>query len=359
MTDTTRPALTPEQRFRRSVYTATAAGALLLLYAVVADQFVPITPEARVLYDTTRVAPEVSGTVVRVHITNDQRVKAGQVLFEIDPTRYQIAVDAAELALDQAKQTIRQRDADIAEARAAIVSAKATAEEAVRQATRKWELNKRNAVSLSVAETAAAERDAALAAVEVAKARLRASLVQRGEDGPDNLYLREARNKLALARRDLAQTRVVAAEDGVIANMRLRPGDYVAPGTPVLAVVGLNPIIAADFREKALTRVGVGDEALVSFDALPGRVFAGRVASIDAGVAQGQVNADGTLAQTVETDRWIRRAQRVRVNVSLDAPPRLVSGARATVQLVPNGSVIARALAQAQIRLFALVRYVY
>ena len=359
MTDTTRPALTPEQRFRRSVYTATAAGALLLLYAVVADQFMPITPEARVLYDTTRVAPEISGTVVRVNVTNDQRVKAGQVLFEIDPVRYQLAVDAAELALEQAEQTILRRDAEIAEARAAIAIAKATADEAMREATRTWELCKRNVVPVSTAEAAAAERDAALAAVQVAEARLRASLVQRGVEGPDNLYLREARNKLAIARRDLEQTRVIAAEDGVIANMRLRPGNYVAPGTPVLAVVGLNPIIAADFREKALTRVGVGDEALVSFDALPGRVFAGRVASIDAGVAQGQVNADGTLAQTVETDRWIRRAQRVRVNVSLDAPPRLVSGARATVQLVPNGSVIARALAQAQIRLFALVRYVY
>ncbi len=359
MTDTTRPVLTPEQRFRRSVYTATAVGALLLLYTVVADQFMPVTPEARVLYDTTRVAPEVSGTVVRVIVTNDQRVKAGQVLFEIDPTRYQLAVDAAKLALEQAEQTILRRDAEIAEARAAVASAKATADEAIRRANRKWALSKRNVVSLSAAEASAAERDAALAAVQVAEARLRASLVQRGEEGPHNLYLREARNKLAIARRDLAQTRVVVAEDGVIANMRLRPGDYVAAGAPVLALVGLNPIIAADFREKALARVGVGDEALVSFDALPGQVFVGRVASIDAGIAQGQVHADGTLAQTVETDRWIRRAQRVRVNVQLDAPPRLVSGARATVQLVPNGCTIARAFAQVQIRLIALVRYVY
>jgi multidrug resistance efflux pump len=360
MTDTTAGSLlTPEQRFRRSVFVATAAGLSLLLYAVVADQFMPITPEARVIYDTTRIAPEVSGTVVRVNVSNDQSVKAGQVLFEIDPTRYQLAVEAADVALAQARQTILQRDADIAEARAAVSSAKATADEAVRQANRKLELSNRNAVPHSVAEAAAAERDAALASVQVAEARLRASVVQRGDAGSDNLYLREARNRLALARRDLEQTRVVAAEDGIIANLRLRPGDYVAPGAPVLAVVGQNPTVVADFREKALTRVDIGDPALVSFDALPGRVFTGRVASIDAGIAQGQLYADGTLAQTIETDRWLRRAQRVRVNLQLDDPPRLVSGARATVQLAPAGSVFARAIAEAQIRLISLVRYVY
>jgi multidrug resistance efflux pump len=354
-----RPALTPEQRFRRSVYSTVAAGAALLLYIVVADQFMPVTPEARVLYDTIRVAPEVSGTVVQVHVTNDQPAKAGQVLFEIDPNRYELAVTAAELAVEQAEQTIRQRDADIAEARAAVASARAAAEEARRQANRMVELSKRNAVSLAATDAAIARRDETRAALGVAEARLRASLVLRGEEGPDNLYLREARNKLALAQRDLRQTKVVLAEDGIITNMRLRPGNYISSGTPVLAVVGLQPTIAADFREKALARVQVGDQALVSFDAIPGRLFEGHVASIDAGIAQGQVNPDGTLVQTVETDRWIRRAQRVRVNVQLNDPPRLVSGSRATVQLVPGGSPIARMLAEAQIRLIALVRYVY
>ena len=82
MADTpARPEPTPEQRFRRSVYIATAIGVLLLLYAVVADQFMPVTPESRVLYDITRIAPEVPGTVVRVNVANGQAVKAGDVLF--------------------------------------------------------------------------------------------------------------------------------------------------------------------------------------------------------------------------------------------------------------------------------------
>jgi len=355
----TRSSVTPEQRFRRSVCASVSAAALLLLYAVVADRFMPITPEARVLYDTTRVAPEVSGTVVRVNVANDQPVESGQVLFELDPTRYKLAVEAAQLALEEAEQTTRQWDADIAEARAAVASARAAADDAIREAERKAQLSERKVVPISMAESAAATRDEALALVRVAEARLRSSLVKRGDDGPDNLFLREARNKLAVAQRDLTLTKVVAAEDGIVVNMRLRPGHYIAAGTPVLTVVGRTPTIAADFREKALTQVRIGDQALVNFDALPGRVFAGRVVSIDAGIAQGQVDADGTLAQPVETDRWIRRAQRVRVNVQLDAPPDLVSGARATVQLVPDSPSVFRLFAKAQIVLFALARYVY
>lgn len=350
---------TPEQRFRRSVYIATAIGVLLLLYVVVADQFMPLTPESRVLYDITRIAPEVPGTVVRVNVGNGQRVHAGQVLFEIDATRYELAVKSARLALEEAERTIRERDADIAAARAAVASAKAVADDAIRQAKRQVALSEQHVAPLSSAEAAVARRDESLAALRAAEARLRASLVQRGEQGPDNLYLREARNNLAIAERDLAHTRVVALEDGVVTNMRLRPGNYVPAGTPVLALVGLQPTITADFREKALNRVKEGDPAIVSLDALPGRVFTGRVVSVDAGIAQGQINPDGSLVETVETDRWIRRAQRVRVNVQLEDPPQLVSGSRATVQLVPGSSFLSRAFAEIQIRLLAVMRYVY
>ncbi|WP_158675196.1 efflux RND transporter periplasmic adaptor subunit [Pseudoxanthomonas sp. SGNA-20] len=353
------PEPTPEQRFRRSVYIATAIGVLLLLYVVVADQFMPLTPESRVLYDTTRIAPEVPGTVVRVNVANGQAVKAGQVLFEIDSTRYELAVRSAKLALEETERTIRQRDADIAAARAAVASARAVADDAVRQARRQVALAEQRVVPASAAEAAVARRDESLAALRAAEARLQAVLVQRGEQGPDNLYLREAKNNLAIAQRDLEHTRVVALEDGIVTNMRLRPGNYVPAGTPVLALVGLKPTITADFREKALNRVNPGDPAIVSLDALPGRVFVGRVVSVDAGIAQGQLNPDGSLVETVETDRWIRRAQRVRVNVQLEDPPQLVSGSRATVQLVPHSSTIARVFAEAQIRLLAALRYVY
>jgi multidrug resistance efflux pump len=174
-----------------------------------------------------------------------------------------------------------------------------------------------------------------------------------------NLKLRTALNRLDVARRDLGHTRVLAVGAGRVANLQLRPGDFVQTGSPVMALVGTAPIVAADFREKTLARVRLSDRAFVTFDAKPGEVYPGRVDSIDAGIAQGQLNADGALVQTVETDRWIRRAERVRVNILLDEPLSLTSGARATVQISPSqGGVWAR-IAAWQIRLVALFRYVY
>ncbi|WP_066098178.1 HlyD family secretion protein [Xanthomonas massiliensis] len=337
---------------------ALAIGALLLGYIALADRFMPITPEARALSGVTRIAPEVSGRVLAVSVANNQPVSAGQPLFRIDPLAYRQAVAAAELAVQQAIQDNGERDAAVAQAQAAVASAQSAADDAARQAERLQALARQRYVALGQAQTALAERDAAMAALRSARAQLQAARVQRGAPGEANLALRTAGNSLDIARRDLDRTQVRAPQDGVVANLQLRPGDYAQAGQSVLALVGRNPVVAADFREKTLAGVHVGDRALVVFDGRPGQVYVGRVASIDAGIAQGQLDADGALVETVETDRWIRRAERMRVNVRLDQAPHLPSGARATVQLVPTGG-LAALLARVQIRLASWVAYVY
>ncbi|HCM9621393.1 TPA: HlyD family secretion protein [Enterobacter cloacae subsp. cloacae] len=353
-------ALSPEQRFRRSVWLAMVVGALLLAYIAVADRYMPITPEARVFHGVTRIAPEVSGKVVAVEVANNQRVSAGQLLFRIDPLAYRQAVTAAELAVQQAMQDNRERDADVEQARGAVISAQSASDYAQRQAKRMQTLVQIHAVSVEQAQSAQAAADAALAELRSAHARLQAAQVQRGAEGEANLAVRTARNRLDVARRDLDRTRVKAPQDGGVGNLQLRPGDYAQAGQPVLALVGRDPVVAADFREKTLARVRIGDRALVAFDGRPGKVYAGCVESIEDGIAQGQIYADGTLVETVQTDRWIRRAERMRVNVRVKAAPALPSGARATVQLLPSAaSGLAALMARFQIRLASWMHYVY
>lgn len=350
---------TPEQRFRRAVWLAVACGAVLLAYIGTADRFIPLTPEARVLSGVTRIAPEVSGRVVSVGLANNAEVRPGQLLFEIDPTAYQQAVTAAELAVQQAEQDNRELDANVVQARATVASAQVAAADAARQAARLGQLLEGRYVSVTDSDTATTRKEASAADLQAAAARLHAAEVQRGLADTRNLKLRTALNRLDVARRDLGHTRVLAVGAGRVANLQLRPGDFVQTGSPVMALVGTAPMVAADFREKTLARVRLGDRAFVTFDAKPGEVYPGRVDSIDAGIAQGQLNADGALVQTVETDRWIRRAERVRVNILLDEPLSLTSGARATVQISPGqGGVWAR-IATWQIRLVAFFRYVY
>src|SRR5690606_33093959 len=98
-----------------------------------------------------------------------------------------------------------------------------------------------------------------------------------------------------------------------------------------------------------------------AFDALPGQVFAATVSSLDAGIDRGQIDPDGRLASPDLSDRWVRDAERVRVNLQLrDLPSHpLIAGARATVQLHPTPRGLRHRLGQLQIRLISLLHYVY
>ena len=182
-----------------------------------------------------------------------------------------------------------------------------------------------------------------------------------GDVGSANLRLRQARNAVEQARLNLGYTVVRADQAGTVTNLQLEEGTYVGKGTPVMAMVNQRLDLVADFREKSLRKVQVGDDARVVFDALPGRIFEARVASRDAGVLDGQQVADGRLADIPTTDRWVRDAQRLRLHLRLVEAPEgaPASGSRATVQLLPGEHPVAHPFAAVQIRLMSWLHYVY
>lgn len=353
--------MTPEQRFARWVRVAIVMFVVLFAYFVVADAYMPMTPQARLLRQVAQVAPEVSGQVVDVTVTNNTRVDAGDVLFRIDPEPFRLAVEKAELAFEQAQRDNAELDATLAAARANLASAKADAEELARERHRVETLIQRNSISRQRYDEVIAEARAAAAAVDAAKAQVSSLIVQRGESGDDNLRLRQARNALNAAKLDLERTTVRAEQAGWVSNLQLAKGDYVTAGSPVLAQVGETMDIVADFREKSLRHVEVNESAWVAFDAWPGDVFHARVASLDAGVRDGQVIANGNLTDIPTTDRWIRDAQRLRVHLTLEDKPASLppTGARATVQLAPVDHGLAAFFARAQIALMSWLHHVY
>jgi multidrug resistance efflux pump len=102
-----------------------AAVVLLLAWYLVSDRVAPFTSQARVHALVVPVAPEVSGTVASIEVGNNQRVKAGQALFKIDPERYQLAVETAEADMQTARQSMGASSANVSAAEAALVSARA------------------------------------------------------------------------------------------------------------------------------------------------------------------------------------------------------------------------------------------
>lgn len=353
--------MTPEQRFARWVRLAMATFALLFVYFITADLLMPLTPQARAIRQVSEVAPELSGRVVEVAVHNNSRVEKGDVLFRLDPEPYRIALNRAKLALEEVELDNARLDASLAAAKAELAAARANARELVRERQRVESLVQKHTVSQQQRDQIVAKHEAASARVEAAQAKIRGLQLERGEAGQHNLKLRQARNQIADAELNLRRTTVRAGQNGVVSNLQLESGDYASAGGAVLAVVGEQVDITADFREKSLRHLGPGDTALVSFDAWPGRVFSARAAGVDAGVSDGQQAANGQLASIPTTDRWVRDAQRLRLHLRLDSAPSSLppSGARVTVQLVPGDHPIAALFARMQIRLISWMHYVY
>ena len=121
--------MTPDQRFTRWVKIALAAFVVLFVYFLLADSFMPMTPEARAMRPVTRIAPELSAPVKDVVVRDHQRVNAGDVLFQLDTTPFELARQQAALNREQAEQENARLTAELAAARASLASAQATFEE--------------------------------------------------------------------------------------------------------------------------------------------------------------------------------------------------------------------------------------
>ncbi|QSX33147.1 HlyD family secretion protein [Shewanella avicenniae] len=352
--------MTPDQQFARIIKFAICGFVLLFGYFIFADMSAPLTPQAMATRLITKVAPQVSGKVVNVQVSNNQHVKQGQVLFEIDAAPYQLALQQAQLNLEQALQDNAELDAQIAAAKATVIADDAALEQAQREARRLHKLVADNSVSRQSEEQSFTDVKTAQASLDAARATLRRLQVSRGSVGEDNLRLRLAKNQLAQAKLNLSYTQVKADQDGVVSNLQLQQGSVLSANAPVMALVSDQLDVIADFREKTIRNVAQGYRAYVTFDGDPGMLYAASVSSIDAGVSAGQFSADGSLAAPEQSNRWVRDAQRLRLHFTLEHPSQreLAAGARATVQLLPESGIM-HWFAKAQIKFIALLHYIY
>tara|TARA_B100000446_G_scaffold77854_1_gene73857 strand:- start:633 stop:1595 length:963 start_codon:yes stop_codon:yes gene_type:complete len=304
---------------------ALVAFAVCFIYFVVADIRMPMTPQARVYHQVTQISPQLNGPIIKVLVSNNQHVEKGQVLFEIDDTPYNIALEKAQIKLANVAQENAQIDAQVDAMKARIAAATAILVERKSEYQRLNTLIESNVVSQQDVDKANAQLQSAEADLSALKAELNLQIVARGERGERNLKYREARNALNRAELNLAYTRIKAPHEGIMANMQVTKGTYAKQSVPLASVVDNKLDLVADFREKSLTSVEKGVRAKVVFDAIPGKVFAAQVEDFEAGVSDGQLSANGKLAAVEKSNRWVRDAQRQRVHISLDESEALLN----------------------------------
>jgi multidrug resistance efflux pump len=296
---------------------ALAGGRSLIAYY----QADPWTRDGRIRADIVQVAPDVPGLVTQVYVTHDQAVHKGDPLFQIDPSRF-------DLAIGQAAAQVTTAQADVLRAQALITRAKATLGEARREATRNAGLGDLVAAEATQqSQTHASEAAATLADANAAKAEAQAKLAA-------------AHNALDLARLNRARTRIVAPMDGILSDLNLRVGNYVGAGAPVLALIDTSSLrVEGYFEETKLPHIRIGQSATIRLMG-EDKVLTGHVISLAAAIEDhDRIGSPHLLPAINPTFSWVRLAQRVPVRIRLDAPPAqiaLIAGRTASVSLTPD-----------------------
>lgn len=254
-------------------------------------ELAPRTRDGHIRADVIDVATDVSGLLTEVDVHGNMPVKRGQVLFKVDPQRFEIALSKAQATLDSARA--------------------------------QWVYARQQA-----------SRNAAL----------RGLVAQQNVDQSDNA-LRAARAQveqaeagLASARLDLQRATVVAPVDGIVTNVTLHPGRFVAAGTGMLALIDTASLrVEGFFQETRLRGIHIGDRARIVLMGEKTPLY-GHVTSIVGGISDSETATATDLLPKVDPNfAWVRLAQRVPVWITLDALPDgqlLLSGRSATVEIL-------------------------
>lgn len=361
-----KPVKTRMDPVRKWTFIILGVAFLLLVWYLVSDRITPFTSQARVHALVVPVAPEVSGTVASVDVRNNQRVQAGQELFQIDPERYRLAVQTAEADLQTARQSMGASSANVSAAEAALVSAKANLVRSEKDAVRLQRIKDEDpgAISQRRIESAVASLEAARGQVDSAKANVEKAVQDLGQTGEQNSRILQAQSALAQAQLNLDRTIVRAPEDGLVTDVRLTNGNYANASAPQMTFIAVDNIwIQADFTENNLGNIQPGNKVQIVFDVLPGEVFSGSVRELGFGVAIDSAPL-GSLPTINNDQGWLRASQRYPVLIDFDLPSRqgtsgLRVGSQAAVVVFTGSNSLINSLARLQIWLNSILTYAY
>ena len=341
---------------------------LSLVWYLLADRYTPYTSQARVQGYVVGVAPKVAGLVTNVWVRNNQEVQEGARLFEIDPSQYEIALTRAESDLQNTRSQVDAGTAGVESARANLRIALANELKAKQDAGRQERLHREDPGTISVRrlEISRATLEEARARVQAAEAEIQRAIEQKGGDDDDNAKLKAALSGVEKAMLDLGNTIVTASSRGVITNLRADVGQYAGTGAPVMTLIAIHDVwINAEFTENNLTHLRVGGPVGLVLDALPGKVFAGKIRSIGLGVGDGQTQAAGTLP-TIQNNRdWLRQSQRFPVIIGFDPGQQeqlrdqVRVGGQVDVMAYSTEHSLLNLLGKAYIRLMSWFSYAY
>ncbi len=348
----------------------------------------PSSADVRVLKYVVNVVPQVRGRVIEVPVEPNRPVKKGDVLFRIDPTPYQLQVQALEAQLANAVGTSKELEEQLAGAAAQVAQANAAIQQAaarVREVSARAELARMrvaqnrelvatgagNRFDLEQAEANLKEMEGSLDGARSAEAQARAAQVQASASqrqvqqklgakaNGEFAQVAQVRAQLESAKWDLAQTTVTAPANGYAINLQLRPGSMTAafPVTPALTFVEEEMQVIALYHQNELHQVAPGNEAEISLKTHPGEIIKAKVDSIIWAQGQGQVPMSTVLPTTGAAPQYPNRFP---VKLTVDARHRdlfLAAGASGHAAIYTEHGAMIHIIRKIILRVDAITNY--
>jgi len=280
------------------------------------------------------ISPKITGYVVKLNIDDNQLVKAGDVLLEIDPTDYIIRRDHAQAALEAAeaaasasvsnvKSTNVSAPSNMDAAEAQVAAAEANWQKALSDLKRMQRLTN-EARSKEQLDQAVATEKAARSNLTDAQAKYRSAqtapdAIAEAQASSNELAakVKGAQADLAQAENDLANTKLVAPMDGRITRRGVERGDYIQPGQQLASLVGTDIWITANFKETQLEHMRVGQRVTLKVDSFPHANIEGRVDSLQSGTGA----FFSAFPPENATGNFVKIVQRVPVKIVFDKLP--------------------------------------
>lgn len=244
-------------------------GIIVLAVAIVYNLQFESTDDAYVENHMVQVAPKVAGQIVAVYVTDNQKVKAGDLVAEIDKADYVIKANQARAQYEKALAAQKVAKANFSAAQISINNAKADFE-------RYQKLYKTGAVSKQQLDMAQTKYESSQANLVNADENVMSPEQNKVADA-DIKMLKALKDKAEL---DLSYTKIYAPQDGTVSGKKVEVGAYVQTGAPLFAIVPNEVWVVANFKENQVGKMRAGQPVDIKIDAYPNKIFKGKVDSI-------------------------------------------------------------------------------
>ncbi|HUA68693.1 MAG TPA: HlyD family secretion protein [Candidatus Saccharimonadales bacterium] len=319
----------PRKNRRRPKLLVAGAAGLAVLVLVIVYYLIYIAPyestdDAFIDGYITIVSSRVPGQVTRLLVTDNQRVKEGEVLLELDPRDYETSLANAKADLatarsqsDEAQAQVKVSQAKVVQAQAAVTAAEAENQRAADDLKR-YESVESRAVSKSAFDLAQAQAHSANADLESTRSQVKAAQAQEAlsEAAVETAAaaVQQAQAKVRQAELNLSYTKIIAPVAARVTARTVDVGNYVQPGQALLALVPTNVWVTANFKETQLAYMRPGDPVEVHIDAYPNQDFKARVNSLQAGTGA----RFSLLPPENAVGNYVKVVQRVPVKIVFD-----------------------------------------